>query len=111
MYKNKEIAVFINPDTNKVVSIYDNIGEIWKKSGFTVQRINNKTDFRQRSVDVSSLVRLTYCDIVNTEQYTNIDGESINIEKIESHYSEFRNISKLGVESTFLMNNQNNKLE
>jgi hypothetical protein len=95
MYKDREITVFIDPDTKKVCSIYDNIGEIWKKPNYTVKEVTENTKFINKLENVPEIVRLSYCDIVDN-YYTDAKGNTIENQKIDFFYDEMRNIKNIG---------------
>lgn len=96
MYKDKEITVFIDPDINKVVSIYDSIAEIWKKQNYAVKQITNDTKFSKKTIIIPQMTRLTYCDIIPTNDIYIDENKNINkIDKIEVYYNEFRNINNI----------------
>lgn len=95
MYKDREISVFIDPETKKVCSIYDSVAEIWKKPNYTVLQVTDKTKFVQRIITVPEITRVSYCDITDIE-YTNNEGKSVLNQKIDFYYDEIRNIKNIG---------------
>ncbi|MFK5882362.1 MAG: replication endonuclease [Sulfurospirillum sp.] len=104
MYRDKEISVFVDPNTNKLLEIVDKYGTLWSKKSFKVTSSinydNRKPVLKEKkssripvfivkngiSFDISKPV-LSYKDYQLFEYYKNLDLEYCNLQ----HYGLVQN--------------------
>lgn len=74
MYQNRELCVLLDIDTNKVVSIYDKIGNIYNKKDTSVKEVNSTIKLKyKKKIKEPTL-------IIDGVEYTNKNG---NIKRYE----------------------------